>query len=232
MYIVWRKRLIKGTGGGPFLVGPAKERNSDCAYGWRGLRCDHSGTGRTAYTPLVVQSGRIDGQPRQRVFYRFPTIRSCCAVDERQRAAWWHDVDHSMKFWCELGDELAYISGEDLRTIRATLRVVVPRPGAAAAAEFARFAEQATRERDASFRSGYDNFFRNAAQAASDRRNGASAYEILGLVPGATLAEVKAAHRRLAMDHHPDRGGDPERFKLVQAAYETIKRELARAPAG
>ncbi len=49
-------------------------------------------------------------------------------------------------------------------------------------------------------------------------------YAQLGLKPGAPLAEVKRAYRRLAMDLHPDRAGtgDLETFLAVKAAYESI----------
>lgn len=47
-------------------------------------------------------------------------------------------------------------------------------------------------------------------------------YEALGLTPEATAAEIKAAYRKLAMKHHPDRGGDPVTFKRIQNAYDVL----------
>ena len=48
------------------------------------------------------------------------------------------------------------------------------------------------------------------------------AHEVLGVRPGATQPEVRAAFRRLASRHHPDRGGDPERFRAVLDAYHRL----------
>jgi DnaJ-like protein len=46
----------------------------------------------------------------------------------------------------------------------------------------------------------------------------------LGVAPGATQAEIKAAYRRLAKAFHPDTAGEAAipRFLAIQAAYETL----------
>ena len=47
-------------------------------------------------------------------------------------------------------------------------------------------------------------------------------YQTLGLSPTATAAEIKAAHRKLARQHHPDMGGDPVLFKAIQEAADVL----------
>ena len=48
-------------------------------------------------------------------------------------------------------------------------------------------------------------------------------YKCLGLSRGAAFDEVKAAYKQLARLHHPDKGGDGEKFKEITAAFEAIK---------
>jgi molecular chaperone DnaJ len=48
-------------------------------------------------------------------------------------------------------------------------------------------------------------------------------YEILGVGKGASADEIKKAFRRAAVQHHPDRGGDEEKFKEINEAYEILK---------
>lgn len=53
-------------------------------------------------------------------------------------------------------------------------------------------------------------------------------YEILGLNKSASDDEIKKAYRRLAVKHHPDQGGNEEKFKEVAEAYEVLKDEKKR----
>jgi DnaJ family protein A protein 2 len=41
-------------------------------------------------------------------------------------------------------------------------------------------------------------------------------YETLGVGQKATASEIKKAYHRAARDHHPDRGGDKEKFQEIQ----------------
>lgn len=54
-------------------------------------------------------------------------------------------------------------------------------------------------------------------------------YQDLGIDKNATTEDVKAAFRRLAMEHHPDKGGDPEKFKKANEAYQVLSDESKRA---
>ena len=47
-------------------------------------------------------------------------------------------------------------------------------------------------------------------------------YERLGVSRDAGDAAIKKAYRSLALRHHPDKGGDPEAFKLYAEAYAVL----------
>ncbi|MDR3687671.1 MAG: molecular chaperone DnaJ [Coriobacteriia bacterium] len=50
----------------------------------------------------------------------------------------------------------------------------------------------------------------------------ANYYDTLGIKKDASTDEVKKAFRRLARKHHPDAGGDEEKFKEINEAYEVL----------
>lgn len=45
------------------------------------------------------------------------------------------------------------------------------------------------------------------------------AHEVLCVSETATVAEITAAYRRLAQEHHPDKGGSTEFFIALRNAY-------------
>ena len=54
-------------------------------------------------------------------------------------------------------------------------------------------------------------------------------YAALGVPKTATADEIKRAFRRLASQHHPDKGGDTAKFQAIQQAYATLGDDQKRA---
>ena len=55
-----------------------------------------------------------------------------------------------------------------------------------------------------------------------------SLYDILGVPKEADTNEIKKAFKKAAMQHHPDKGGDPEKFKEIQRAHEVLTDDRKR----
>ena len=53
-------------------------------------------------------------------------------------------------------------------------------------------------------------------------------YEVLGVNESSSADEIKKAYRKLAMEHHPDKGGDEEKFKKISEAYDTLGDDTKR----
>jgi len=58
------------------------------------------------------------------------------------------------------------------------------------------------------------------------------AHKVLGVQPGASEDEIRAAYRRYAASHHPDRGGDPSTFIAGQTAYRQLVRSSLQSLSG
>lgn len=80
----------------------------------------------------------------------------------------------------------------------------------------------------------FGNFDFNAGRGSAPRPSGAKVdndryYELLGVKKNATNDELKKAYRKKALKEHPDKGGDPEKFKDISKAYETLSDPQKRA---
>ena len=51
---------------------------------------------------------------------------------------------------------------------------------------------------------------------------GKNLYDELGLTKNATRSEIKTSYRSLVKQHHPDKGGEKERFLAIQNALSLI----------
>jgi len=54
-------------------------------------------------------------------------------------------------------------------------------------------------------------------------------YKLLEVDKNASDSDVKKAYRKLAIKHHPDKGGDPDKFKEITRAYEVLSDSDKRA---
>lgn len=53
-------------------------------------------------------------------------------------------------------------------------------------------------------------------------------YKVLGVEKNSSASEIKKAYRKLAVKHHPDKGGDPDTFKEISKAYDILGDEEKR----
>lgn len=53
-------------------------------------------------------------------------------------------------------------------------------------------------------------------------------YKILEIDKNASQEEIKAAYRKLAAKHHPDRGGDTSKFQEIQQAYSVLSNPVEK----
>jgi len=54
-------------------------------------------------------------------------------------------------------------------------------------------------------------------------------YDLLGIQKSASPDEIKKVYRKLAMKHHPDKGGDENKFKEITEAFEVLSDEQKRS---
>ena len=47
-------------------------------------------------------------------------------------------------------------------------------------------------------------------------------FEALNLRPTTVINDIRKSYKRLALTHHPDKGGDPQKFREIKSAHDSI----------
>jgi len=66
-------------------------------------------------------------------------------------------------------------------------------------------------------------------QSMNNKVDNEKYYKILGVNKNESKKEIKKAYHKLAMKHHPDKGGDPNKFKELTTAFETLSDDNKRS---
>jgi len=61
-----------------------------------------------------------------------------------------------------------------------------------------------------------------------DKMGDRDLYSVLGVSRDADTSEIRTAYKQLAKEHHPDKGGDPEKFKELSQAHEILSDDQRR----
>jgi len=77
-------------------------------------------------------------------------------------------------------------------------------------------------------RAGLPPFVTPEQRVASPVDRPVDPHKILGVAANSTLDEIKAAFRKKALEHHPDRGGSAETFIALKRAYDSIVKRRVR----
>ncbi|CEH15947.1 Molecular chaperone (DnaJ superfamily) [Ceraceosorus bombacis] len=67
-----------------------------------------------------------------------------------------------------------------------------------------------------------------SAEADLKRSKKKDYYKILGVPKDASSADIKKAYRKESLKHHPDKGGDEEKFKLTNEAFSVLSDDQKR----
>jgi hypothetical protein len=164
--------------------------------------CPHTRVKKpVTFTPVMMA---VEGRKQSYAHRLGPAIRRCCLGNGLAQAAWWWEVDQRWKDLALNGledPELTAALLSEKALINQILEAVVPRPSKADQREY--------RE------------FKKLYQMPRKVKTQLPAFaKILGVPWPCTEDDLKAVWKKLALQHHPDRGGRQEDFIRVKAAYD------------
>lgn len=121
-------------------------------------------------------------------------------------------LDPGVAVYFEMGDEQRVIACDRWVKVKHNLRAVY-------------LATEALRSLE---RCGASEILNRAFMGFVELSSGESCWKVLGIERTSDQTVISSAYRKMALSAHPDRGGDEETMKRINAAYEEALR-LARA---
>lgn len=147
----------------------------------------------------------IEGRKQTYAWRPGPSIRECCLHHGLAQAAWWWEVDQRFtdlaRDGLEDNPELAQALLGSKKFILGLLEDTVPRPSKEDKQAYREFRKLHRKPRKVTIRL-------------------PSFAKTLGITWPCSPEDLKATWRKLALQHHPDRGGRPEEFIRIKAAYD------------
>ncbi|MFI5297133.1 MAG: J domain-containing protein [Polyangiales bacterium] len=178
-------------------------------------RCDHLSASTVLWTPLLLHSERRDGVSRHVQLARLTSIRGCCIRDPDACHAWWEAIAR------DLADlEMRGLVGDPRRDPRCQQLFV-------ALASVVLF--DPTHRNGRLPRAWWIKRSPHGTDVRAAEPTDATCFAFLGLTPACTADELKRAWRRIAVEHHPDRGGDADAFRRAKVAYDLCRQEMKLA---
>ena len=160
--------------------------------------------------PYLVH--RYKGSVRETVIWQpGPCVRECCieAMDGHALSHWWWTVEKRFKLLKLEGledEEITKALLEQLDFIESVLEEVVPKPTRGQMRGYLDFRE--------------DLGFPDHEIKATQKNRVPTYAKVLGFDTWpCKLDELKKRWKELALKHHPDRNGDPAKFRICQQAY-------------
>jgi len=165
--------------------------------------CTHHEVARPwTLAPALIHQNRS-------IWYLGPSIRECCLEDESELAiaAWWWEVRNRFEDLSKIGladHEVTRALLQQLDLIEELLEERVPKPTKGAWKRY-------EAHRQMSGTKGRRQKLRVAPEIA-----------LLGLTWPCTPQDIKSRWRAIALEHHPDRGGNVQTFIELKAAYDKV----------
>lgn len=222
MYLRWIRHAVRGT--------------SRLRYD---VLCFHSGPGRYALSPQVIESyrGPSGAVHKRLVWAPGSSIRTCCAADKQDpisRVLWWLEVSErveqlqSISAWEITAEQQRLL--DQLPALLDAMARTVPMPSSAESEFVEAWSERTARLEHETLRAWYERCWTETQEAMKTRVpdptriTRSEALALFGLSATYTSEELKQAYRKAAFAAHPDReGGSHAQFLRVGAAYELLR---------